>query len=138
MTNVATKERRAVRAGWAPDLGVVALTAVVAVAAWVLLTQLGGVRLEAPMGGQVRDVGLAAVVVSALVAAGAGTGLLRVLEARTAAGLGIWTVVAVLVCLLSLVGPGSAPTTAAVAGLASLHLVVALVLVVGLRAVRRR
>jgi hypothetical protein len=138
MTNVATQERRAVRTGWAPDLGVVALAAVVAVAAWVLLTQLVGVRLKAPMGGQVRDVGLAAVVVSALVAAGAGAGLLRVLEARTAAGLGIWTVVAVLVCLLSLVGPASAPTTAAVAGLASLHAVVALVLVVGLRTVRRR
>jgi hypothetical protein len=46
--------------------------------------------------------------------------------------------VAVLVSLLSLVGPASAPTTAAVAGLASLHVVVALVLVVGLRTVRRR
>ena len=137
MTNVATEERAAVRVGWTADLAVMGLAAAAAGAAWVAWTQVFGVTLEAPMGGQVREVGLVSVLVSALVSSAAGLGLLRLLEARTARGLRAWTVVAVVSCLLSFGGPASATTTGAMAGLASLHLVVAMVLILGLRAVRR-
>jgi hypothetical protein len=136
MTNTATAERVVSRAGWTADLAVVGLASAAAVAVWVGCTQVLGVTLEAPMGGQVRDVGPVSVLVSALLSCAAGLGLLRLLEARTTRGLRVWTVVAVLACLLSFGGPASAPTTAARAGLAALHVVVAVVLVLGLRAVR--
>jgi DNA-binding XRE family transcriptional regulator len=84
-----------------------------------------------------QPVGLVSVLASALLICAAGLVLLRLLEARTTRGLRLWTVVAVGVALLSVGGPAGAPTAAAVAGLASLHLMVALVLVLGLRAVRR-
>jgi uncharacterized membrane protein YtjA (UPF0391 family) len=137
MTNVATEERAVVRVRRTEDLAVVGLAVAAAGATWVAWTQVLGVTLEAPMGGQVRDVGLVSVLVSALVSCAAGAGLLRLLEARTTRGPRIWTVVAVVACLLSFGGPSTAPTTAAMTGLASLHVVLALVLVLGLRAVRR-
>ena len=137
MTNATVEERAVVRAPWTPDLVVVGAAAAAAGAAWVAWTQVLGVTLEAPVGGQVREVGLVSVLASALLVSAAGLGLLRLLEARTTRGLRLWTVVAVGVALLSVGGPAGAPTAAAVAGLASLHVMVALVLVLGLRAVRR-
>jgi hypothetical protein len=137
MTNTTIEERAAVGTPWTADLTVVGVAAAAAGAAWATWTQVLGVTLEAPVGGQVHPVGLASVLVSALVASAAGLGLLRLLEARTTHGLRLWTVAAAGVCLLSIGGPASAPTVDAMTGLASLHLVVALVLVVGLRVVRR-
>ncbi len=137
MTNTTVEERAVVRAPWTPDLVVVGAAAAAAGAAWVAWTQVLGVTLEAPVGGQVREVGPVSVLASALLICAAGLVLLRLLEARTTRGLRLWTVVAVGVALLSVGGPAGAPTAEAVAGLASLHVMVALVLVLGLRAVRR-
>jgi hypothetical protein len=137
MTNTTVEERAVVRAPWTPDLVVVGAAAAAAGAGWVAWTQVLGVTFEAPVGGQVREVGLVSVLASALLVSASGLVLLRLLEARTTRGLRLWTVVAVGVGLLSVGGPAGAPTAAAVAGLASLHVMVALVLVLGLRAVRR-
>ena len=78
-------------------------------------------------------VGLVSVVVTAVVVAVAGAGLLRVLERRTPEARRVWTGVAMAVWVVSLVGPASARTVQAALTLAALHLVVGAVVIVGLR-----
>ncbi|TDE51527.1 hypothetical protein E1295_18155 [Nonomuraea mesophila] len=104
-----------------------------ALAAWVLAVPVAGIELTARMGAGVDQVGPAAVVVASLLAGLAGWALLAVLERFTARGGRIWTVVALTVLGLSLLGPlGSAVGTAATVVLLLLHLVVGAVLVPGL------
>ena len=69
----------------------------------------------------------------AFIAALAGLAMLRVLEARTANGVTLWTWIALGVLVVSMVGPLGASGSAAVAGLAVLHLLVGAVVIVGLR-----
>lgn len=118
------------------DLAVVAAAPVVALVVWLAWTQVGGVDLSAGANGDTRSVSAAAVVTSTALLSLLGWGLLRVLEARTRRGVRTWTWVSVGVLLLSFLGPLGATTTEAGLGLASLHVVVALVLVAGLRGVR--
>lgn len=115
--------------GWRQDWPVAVAAAAVAALAWVVVTQLASVELV--VGEQ--QVNVVSVVVATLVAAVAGAGLLRVLEARTANGVTLWTWIALGVLVVSMVGPLGASGSEAVAGLAVLHLLVGAVVIVGLR-----
>ncbi|TDC05353.1 hypothetical protein E1267_19760 [Nonomuraea longispora] len=104
-----------------------------ALAGWVLAVPVAGTALTVRMSGGVQQVGPVAVVVASLLAGLAGWALLAVLERFTARGGRIWTIVALAVLALSLLGPlGSAAGTAATVVLLLLHLVVGAVLVPGL------
>ncbi|MEW1754595.1 DUF6069 family protein [Streptomyces angustmyceticus] len=119
-------------------LGTVAATLVV----WVIATVLLGVTLDARMkpGAAVQHIGPAAVVLASLVVGLAAWALLALLERLTARARRVWTVVAVVVLVLSLIAPlQSGVTTGAKVTLLCMHLVAAAVLVPALArpAVRR-
>lgn len=120
------------------DAVVVGMAVVAAVGAWLLWTQVAGVDLVVRTGDSAQAVGTVAVVVSTLVPTVFGAGLLRFLERRMADGLRVWTMLASAVFVVSLLGPLGATTATGGLALASLHLLVTLVLVVGLRQVRRQ
>lgn len=106
-----------------------------AVAVWVIAVPVAGLDLLVrPGGGATQHVGVGSVVIVSLLAALLGWGLLALLErllparART-----VWTVVAGLVLVLSLAGPLTGGTTAAVTvTLALMHAAVGAVLIAGL------
>ena len=112
------------------DLVVVGAAVVCATVLWATVALWGGVDLEVRSGGTVREIGGAAVAgVTALVAV-LGMGLLRLLERRTARAPRTWTVVALAVLAVSLLGPLGATSAAATGTLLALHAVVATVLLV--------
>ncbi len=129
-----TTPRRTVAA----DLGVAGGTALAAALLWTMWTQAADVALEVKgPGGEVQAVGVASVVVSTLVLVAAGGALLRWMQRRSAAGVRRWTWVAAGFAAVSLVTPTSAVTPAAGIALASLHLLVAFMAIVGLRHLHR-
>jgi hypothetical protein len=104
-----------------------------AVIGWAILGPLAGITLEARQGG-LMHVGAIAVFVASAVAAFAGWGLLAILERRTARARDTWTVIATIVCVLSLGSPlTNGIGLGAKLGLASLHLVVGVTVIVGFR-----
>ncbi|MEO3887767.1 DUF6069 family protein [Nonomuraea sp. B5E05] len=104
-----------------------------ALAGWVLAVPVAGIALTARMGGGIQQVGPAAVVVASLLAGLAGWALLAVLERFVPRAGRLWTIVALVVLALSLLGPlGSAAGTASALALVLLHLIVGAVLVPGL------
>lgn len=108
--------------------------AVAAVVLWTAAVQIAGVDLQVDMGGTTEVVDLRAVATVALGSGLLGWALLALLERRVRRAATAWTVVALVVTLLSLVGPlTSARNTAAGAVLVGLHLVVAAVLIPVLR-----
>ncbi|WP_350275309.1 DUF6069 family protein [Kribbella sp. HUAS MG21] len=120
-------------------LAVVGVAALAALADWVVLSPVGGVVLVARQGGATQHVGAVAVVLSTVGVSLAGWGLLAILERRTARARAIWTLVASLVCVLSLGSPLiNGIGAGAKLGLASLHLVVGAVVVLGLRRTAER
>ncbi|GAA3777108.1 DUF6069 family protein [Micromonospora maritima] len=102
---------------------------------WVVAVPLAGVDLTARAGGGGEQrVTPVAVAVSTLLAGLAGWAVLALLERFTGRARTIWTVIAVLVLLVSLLGPvGAGAGRAATVTLVALHLVAAAVLVPGLR-----
>ena len=129
-----TVQDRAVQAvgTWRDDWPVAAVAACAAAVVWVCATA-AGVDVAVRSGSSTRDVGLVSVVVTAVVVAAAGAGLLRVLERRTPGARRVWTGVAMAVWVVSLAGPAGARTVPAALTLAALHLVVGAVVIVGLR-----
>lgn len=113
----------------------VVVAAVVAAALW-LAAKAVGIDLAVHAGDGSRPVGLVSVIVTVVVVALAGAGLLRVLERRTTNGLRTWTAIAVAVWALSFLGPLSAMTVGAGLVLATMHLAVGAVVVGGLRRTR--
>jgi hypothetical protein len=106
-----------------------------AVAIWIVAT-LAGADLTVSFGaGQpIQKVTVVNVVVAALVGSLAGWGLLALLRRFTAKARAIWTVIAIVVALLSLGGPLSAIASIGTkVSLVAMHLAVATVLIVGLR-----
>jgi predicted permease len=107
-----------------------------AVAVWVIAVPILGLHLLVRFGnGPSQSIGLDFVVGATLIASLLGWALLAVLERRTPRARTIWTVVAVVVLLVSL----SLPLTAGIAAstkvaLAAMHLAVAAVLIPTLRA----
>lgn len=113
-------------------LAVVGVAALAALADWAILAPLAGITLEARQGGT-QHIGAVAVVVSTLFVAFAGWGLLAILERRTPRARNIWTVVAAIVCITSLGSPlTNGIGLGAKLGLASLHLVVGAIVILGL------
>ncbi len=109
-------------------------SAIAAACGTFALLRLAGVDLAVRAGAAEQRVTLPSVVLAATVAALAGWALLAVLERLTARARTWWTVIATAVFLLSLLaGPPGGITAGAVAGLALLHLTVAVVLIAGLR-----
>ena len=107
---------------------------VAAVLVWVAAVPIAGVDLDVEMGGETEAVTLRAVVLVAVGSGLLGWALLAALEWRVRRAVAIWTAVALVVTLLSLLGPlTSATNTAAAVVLVCLHLAVAAVLVPGLR-----
>ncbi|WBQ08086.1 DUF6069 family protein [Kribbella sp. CA-293567] len=114
-------------------LAVVGLTAVTSVAWWVVLTKVFGIDLAAKQG-SIIQVGAISVLVAAIAMAFAGWALLAILEHNTLAARRAWTITASICCVLSLGSPLSGGIgTGAKLGLASLHLLVGTVVILGLR-----
>ena len=114
------------------DTGVAVVAAPAAAVVWTV-ARAAGIDLVVRTGGGTSEVNLVSVVVTSLVVALAGAALLRLFERRTANGLRSWTIVAICVWAVSLLGPLSATTVSAGVVLAALHLVVGAVVVLGLR-----
>ncbi|MEO7058700.1 MAG: DUF6069 family protein [Lapillicoccus sp.] len=107
---------------------------VAALVTWAVVDPLLGVSLDARSGTSVQHIGAASVVVASLVAAALAWGSAALIERRwPSRARRVWTVLGCAVLLLSVTGPLSALTRAAVVGLLTLHLVVGTTLVVGLR-----
>ncbi|MBB5114168.1 DUF6069 family protein [Micromonospora echinospora] len=101
---------------------------------WVIAVPLAGVELTARTGSDVQRVTPVAVAVSTLLAGLAGWALLALLERLTARARTVWTAVAALVLLVSLLGPlGGGVGRAATLTLVAFHLVAGTVLITGLR-----
>lgn len=104
------------------------------VAVWLVAVPLAGVDLVTAHG---MHIGIVAVLIVTLLMATAGFGLLALL-ARRRTGVRVWTTVAALVLLVSLLGPLSGATVAAAITLLCLHLTVGLtVILMGRLGVRR-
>lgn len=116
--------------------GAVALMAAAAAALVWACARVSDLHLEVRSGSGTTEVTVVSVIVTTLVVAIAGAGLLRVLERRTARGLRTWTIIAAAVWALSLLGPLSATRPAAGLVLAGLHLIVGAVVILGLRRTR--
>jgi hypothetical protein len=114
------------------DTGVAVVAAASAVVVWSA-ARVAGIDLVVRSGGGTSDVNVVSVIVTALVVAIAGAGLLRLFERRTTNGRRTWTSVAVSVWAVSLLGPLSATRPSAGLVLAGLHLLVGSVVVLGLR-----
>lgn len=111
----------------------VVAAAVAAVVVWVVADPVLGVDVAADANGTKTAVELPSVIGSSLVIGLVGWGFLAVLEKVTGKARTVWTAIAVVVFLLSLLfGPGAGVTTGAKATLVALHTVVALVLIPGL------
>lgn len=111
--------------------------ALCATVAWVIVGPLTGTDLAVHDGLGARDVGVVSVVVSTLLIGATGGGLLRWWQRRSTAGTRRWSILAVIVAVLSLLGPTSADTLHVGMALVSLHAVVAVVVIVGLTRSRR-
>ena len=109
-----------------------------AVVIWEVTVVLLGVDLQVLQGGVVQSVGVGLVIAATAVASLCGWALLVGLERFTRRPRTIWTVVAVLLTVLSLGGPfSSATTTSTAVSLALMHLAVGAVAVVGFRRTTR-
>ena len=106
-----------------------------AVAIWALATAAGAALTVSFGPGQpIQKVTVVNVVVAALVGSLAGWGLLVLLRRFTANARAVWTVIAIVVALVSLGGPLSATASAGTKmSLVAMHLAVATVVIVVLR-----
>ena len=136
MTNTTTTNRRSTIGRIRQRVLTVAAAVVAAVLAWLIAVPIVGIDLLVrPGGSAAQQVGLGSVVAVSLLASLLGWGFLALLERLVSRrALTAWTVVAVVVLMLSLSGPLTAATNAAVAiALVLMHLVVGAVLIMGLR-----
>ena len=136
MTTTTTRNRRSTIGRIRQRVLTVAAAVVAAVLAWLIAVPIVGIDLVVrPGGGAAQQVGLGSVVAVSLLASLLGWGLLALLERLVSRrALTAWTVVAVVVLMLSLSGPLTAATNAAVAiALVLMHLVVGAVLIMGMR-----
>ena len=106
-----------------------------AVAIWAVATAAGAeLTVSFGPGQPIQKVTVVNVVVAALVGSLAGWGLLALLRRFTANARAVWTVIAIVVALVSLGGPLSATASAGTKmSLVAMHLAVATVVIVVLR-----
>lgn len=125
-----TGQRRKLRAV------VVAVAVVAAVVWWAVVEYAVGLDLKAPISGGApqMDVGVVQVIVSSLFAGLAAWALLALLERFVGPARTMWTVIAVVMLLLSLGAPfsGTGVTTGNRLSLAAEHILVGAILIVGL------
>lgn len=127
-TTLAPSRRRVRRAA------TVVFAVLAAVLAWIVVVPLLGVELVVTgPDGAIGPVSVVAVAGAALLAGAAGWALLAVLEHVTRSAAPAWTVIAGTVLVVSLAGPLTAGTVAAMVSLIALHLIVGVVVAVGLR-----
>lgn len=103
---------------------IVAGTAACAFVLWLVEHAVLGADLAVRSGSSVQEIGGPAVVAVALLVGLAAWGLLALLERTTAGGRRVWTVIAAVILLLSLLGPLSGVTAGAKLALALQHLCV--------------
>ncbi len=128
-----TMEKKPTRVAGRSRLAVVGVTVVVALAGWAVLGPLAGIELEAEQGTTTMHIGAVSVFFASAVMCFAGWGLLALLERRTINARKVWTVVAVIACLMSLGSPlANGIGLGAKLGLASLHLLVGAATIYGL------
>ena len=122
-----------------PITAVLAATAA-AVAIWAVAIATGAdLTVSFGPGQPIQKITVVNVVVAALVGSLAGWGLLALLRRFTANARAIWTVIATVFALFSLGGPLSAiASTGTKVALVAMHLVVATVVIVGLRRTKGR
>jgi hypothetical protein len=113
--------------------GAVVLLAIAAtLVLWVIESPLLGIDLMArpTPGAAATVVGPPAIVITTLVVGLVAWALLAILERFTSSARRIWTIVAVVALLVSLLGPvGGGVSTSAVIGLVCMHLAAAAVLI---------
>ena len=114
---------------WGADVTGTVATVTCAVIAWYFVAHAAHVDLSVETGGQVRDIGLGDVIAASLVSAGAGFGSLRGFERITGNAVRIWSALATVIALVSLLGTTGATNRTATLALISLHTVVASVLI---------
>jgi hypothetical protein len=119
--------------GWSDDVLVGAIAGGAAALVWFGATQVAGVDLAVRSGSGTQHINVISVIVTTLVVTLAGGGLLRALQRRTAKGRSTWTMIALVVWVLSLAGPLGARSLSAGLVLAGLHLLVGAVVILGLR-----
>jgi hypothetical protein len=126
-------ENKPIRVSGRSRLAVVGTTVVAALAWWAILDYAFGITLDAQQGG-LTHIGAGQVFFASAAISFLGWALLAILERRTPNARNVWTVVATIVCLTSLTSPLTAGIgVGAKLGLASLHLVVGAVVILGLR-----
>jgi len=131
-TMTTVEQQRA--SGMARRAGVVSAAACAAVVVWCLLHPVLGVDLAVWSGSSETTVGVADVVLAALLVGCAGWGALGLIERRRPCrARRPWTWLAITVLAVSLVGPLGATSMAAGLGLLTLHLAVGLIMIMGLR-----
>ncbi|MBG6135633.1 DUF6069 family protein [Longispora fulva] len=119
-------------------LGVVLGATVSALISWTSLHRLAGIDLAVGRGDAVRHVGAGSVVLATLVAGLAAWAALAVLERTTGHARRVWTVLALAVLVVSLLGPLGGATGSAQVGLAALHLTVGAILILALPRTHRQ
>jgi hypothetical protein len=112
----------------------IGLATLAGLTAWYLLAEAAGIDLAARTGpSSTTRIGAGSVVAVAVLAGFGAWGLLALLERLSGRrARRIWTVIAVAVLAVSLLGPLGGAGAPAVLGLLCLHLVVGLVLIAGL------
>ncbi|GGR50672.1 peptidoglycan/LPS O-acetylase OafA/YrhL [Nocardioides luteus] len=133
MTTMTSDVEISTRVGWPRIVGVAAASAMAATAVWLLWDAVGGVEMAVRSGTGSQQIGIGSVIVSSLVIAMLGGALLRWWQSRSERATRRWTLLAVGIAVVSLITPTSALSLAAGLALVSLHLVVAVVVIAGLR-----
>jgi len=127
---------------WRTRSMAVAVAVLAALAVWLVTEVVFGLDLRRPaasVGGATDDVNAVHVAFAATIGSLAGWALLAILERLTSRARLVWTAVAVLALLFSLGGPlsGSGISDANRLALVLMHLVVAAVVIAGLRRTMR-
>jgi hypothetical protein len=123
----ATSERNAITATAALT---VSAAIIGALALWTITDPIAGIGLSVRQG----PVGAGAVIVTSLLAGLAAWALLAVMRRTMTKPRRAWTITAVVVLAISLLGPlGSASNAASAVILTGMHLLVGAILIVGLR-----
>jgi len=112
-------------------LGIVGAAILAGLATWAIASLATDIRVDNR--GTIAQIGPAAVIFAATAAALAGWAALAVFERLTPRARTVWTVLAVIVLVVSLGGAFTGVDGASVAALAALHLTVGGVVIAGLR-----
>ncbi|WP_328891823.1 DUF6069 family protein [Streptomyces sp. NBC_00316] len=111
-----------------------------AVIVWLITHSALDIDLKAKAaGGDIQEIGLPMVIVVTLLVGFAAWGVVAVLDRKSSSARTLWTVIASVVFVVSLLGPaGSGQGGSAKVALLCMHLVVALVLIPGFARTARK